>query len=269
MTEAPSPHRGARPVDRTRHEPLWVQARDDIRRRLEAGEFTDVFPGELALTEQYAVSRHTIREALRQLRADGLVTATRGQASRPGGTEAIEQPLGALYSLFASVEAAGKSQRSIVRCLDVRADGVVATRLGLEESTPLVYLERLRLADEDPLAVDRAWLPESIAGPVLHADFGRTALYDQLRERCGLQLTGGSERIRAVVPTRAEQRLLAIDESVAVFVIDRLGCAAGRAVEWRQTLVRADRFTMTAEFAAATGYRLGVSATAALPRGIR
>lgn len=48
------------------------------------------------------------------------------------------------------LEQAGQEQRSIVRTLDVRADGVAAARLGLEEPTPLVYLERLRLAADEP-----------------------------------------------------------------------------------------------------------------------
>ena len=68
----------------------------------------------------------------------------------------------------------------MVRALDVRADGVIAPRLGLEESTPLVYLERLRLLDGEPLALDRVWLPASIGEPLLGVDFRRTGVYDEL-----------------------------------------------------------------------------------------
>ena len=60
----------------------------------------------------------------------------------------------------------------------------------------------------------------------------------------------------------AERALLAItDLSVAVLVIDRLGCANGRPVEWRHTVIRGDRFSVTAEFPARTGYRLDIGAT--------
>ncbi|HSK27071.1 MAG TPA: GntR family transcriptional regulator, partial [Jiangellales bacterium] len=108
--------------------PLWVQLEAELRRRVDAGDFTGSFPGELELVRQYGVSRHTVRQALRGMRADGLVTAHRGRASRVGPAAEIEQPLGVLYSLFASVEATGASQCSVVRVLDVRADGVVAAR---------------------------------------------------------------------------------------------------------------------------------------------
>jgi GntR family transcriptional regulator len=238
---------------------LWSQLLEDLYRRLAAGEFTASFPGELELVADYRVSRHTVREALRRLRAEGVVTAGRGRVPRLAERVGIAQPLGALYSLFASVEAAGLPQTSVVRLLDLRADGVFAARLGLEESTPLLYLERLRLAGDTPLALDRVWLPANIATPLLEADFSHTGLYDELATRTGTRLSGGHEQVHAIVPSRAEQELLAIPAGVAAFAIDRLGCAAGEPVEWRHTLVRGDRFHLIAESSAETGYRLDLA----------
>lgn len=228
-------------VDRLSPLPLWAQVREDITRRIHRGDFDDAFPGENRLVEEYDVSRHTVREALRALRQTGLLEGGRGRPTRVARQE-ISQTQGTLYSLFASVERAGHRQRSIVRRLDVIADGTVATRLGLEESTPLVRLERIRLSDEQPLAMDRVWLPAQLAAPLLDADFTRTSLYAQLEQRCGVRLTGGREQIRAVVPTPAERALLNIPEATAALLIDRIGEHRGRPVEFRQTLVRGDRF---------------------------
>ncbi|MBF4160918.1 GntR family transcriptional regulator [Nocardioides sp. CBS4Y-1] len=229
---------------------------DDLLRRVEAGAFTDAFPGELALVEEYQVSRHTVREALRRLRSAGVVRGERGRTSRLSEPAEIDQPLGTLYSLFSSVTAAGQQQHSVVRTLDLRADGVVAGRLGLEESSPLLYLERLRMASDRPLAVDRVWLPAELARPLLDADFSTTALYQELAARCGVRLTGGSEHIRAVIPTPAERSLLEMPDGVAAFAIERSGFAGERPVEWRHTLVRGDRFAVSAEFSGRTGYQL-------------
>jgi GntR family transcriptional regulator len=248
---------GPQGLDRAGGLPLWAQLLADLRRRLTAGEFAAAFPGELALVAEYGVSRHTVREALRRLREEGLVVAGRGRPPRLAGPAEIAQPLGTPYSLFSAVEATGRVQRSVVRVLDVRADGVVAARMGLEESTPLVHLERLRLADEEPLAIDRVWLPERLAAPLLEVDFSRTALYDEYATRCGVRVVGGHEHIRAVVPGPAERELLGTGPDVAAFAIDRLGLAGGRPAEWRHTLVRGDRFSVTARFSAAEGYRVG------------
>ena len=248
----------ALPLDRGSPLPLWAQLRDELRRRLAAGAFDDSFPGELELVAAYSVSRHTVRSALRDLRADGLVVAERGRRPRLAAQTAITQPLGALYSLFSAVESAGLRQTSVVRVRDVRADGVVADRLGLEASTPLFHLERLRLAGGEPLALDTVWLPAQLAAPLLQADFTHTALYGELAARAGVRLDGGREHIRAVVPTRAQQRLLGITGSTGALAIDRLSYSGGRPVEWRHTLIRGDRFSLIAEFSPRTGYQLSL-----------
>jgi len=239
--------------------PLWAQLDADLRRRVDAGEFGAAFPGENALVEQYAVSRQTVREALRRLRTEGLVTAERGRAPRLVDQVQFSQPLGALYSLFSSVEARGTEQRSDVRRLELTQDGTVATRLGLEESTPLVFLERLRLAGGDPLALDRVWLPAALAQPLLEADFTHTSLYDEFAARCGVRLSGGQEQIRAVLGSAAERRSLLVGAGVALLAIDRTACAGGVPVEWRQTLVRGDRFMITAAFSPSSGPHIALS----------
>src|SRR5215813_6410797 len=102
--EQPPGGRGGRPgptagrLDRSSPLPLWAQLRTDLRRRLDEGAFDEEFPGELALVEEYGVSRHTVRSALRDLRAEGLVVAERGRRPRRASHDLITQPLGALYS---------------------------------------------------------------------------------------------------------------------------------------------------------------------------
>lgn len=246
----------ARRLERGGALPLWRQLQDDLLERVRAGEFVEQFPGELVLAEEYGISRQTVRQALYRLRADGLVTAMRGRQPRIAPAPEILQPMGALYSLFASVEAAGLDQHSVVRIFDTRADALVAERLGLEASAPLVYLERLRLADGDPLALDRVWLPVAVGEPLLGADFTHTGLYAELTARTGIRLDEGSEYVHAAVPTLAERALLRCPDDVAVFSINRLSSSAGTPVEWRHTVVRGDRFALTAEFSASAGYRL-------------
>jgi GntR family transcriptional regulator len=249
------------PLDRRSATPVWQQLLDDLLARVKGGDFTDAFPSELVLQKEYGVSRQTVRQALRKLREDGVVTAARGRVARLATPTEIEQPIGALYSLFSSVHAAGIEQRSIVRVLDIRADGVIADRLGLEGAAPLLFLERLRLAGPEPLAVDRVWLPAEFAAPLLAADFTDTGLYAELTKRCGVRLTGGQEHLQAVVPTSHERDLLQIDADTGAFAIDRLGLARGRPVEWRHTVIRGDRFSLTAQFTARTGYPLNVRTT--------
>lgn len=242
-------------LDRSSAMPLWAQLYADLVRRIGDGEFAGIeFPGEHALTASYGVSRHTTREALRRLRSEGILIAERGRRSRLAAP-VIEQPLGALYSLFAAVEATGVAQCSVVRTLELRTDPAVAATLQLGSKAPLFYLERLRMAGTAPLALDRAWLPGDLVHELLDADFTHTALYIELEQRCGIRLTGGREDVTAVVPDRDDAAALELDSRTAALSIRRLGCMNSRPVELRHTVIRGDRFTVSATFSPSEGYR--------------
>lgn len=251
-----------RNLDRSSDLPLWAQVRDDLELRIAGGEFSGdgarPFPGEMELSRTYGVSRQTVRQSLRSLRGDGTLVGTRGRPPRVADPAYIQQPLGALYSLYASVEAAGLSQHSIVRALEITSDPEVAAVLDLPSEAPLLHLERLRLAGDEPLAHDHAWLPAALARPLLDADFRDTALYTELAARCGIRLTGGSEEVRAVAPGPAQCTLLGMPAGSAALSIERVGRLNSLPTEVRRTLVRGDRFVLSAEFTR-TGYRLEAS----------
>ncbi len=260
------PGKSARRLDRSSPLPLWAQLYDDLVRRLEGESLGAAFPGEHELAEEYGVSRHTVREALRRLRDAGVLEYGRGR--RPSVRRPhIEQPLGALYSLFSEVQARGMQQRSEVLVRDERRDPTIAARLGVDPDAPFVYLERLRCADDEPLAVDRAWLLASVARPLLTTDLSATSIYDELAERSGVRITDGQERIHAVVATAAQRQLLGLPEGVALLAIERMAGTDGAPVEWRETLVRGDRFSVVATWAPHSTYRMKVADGSPLTSG--
>lgn len=248
----------ARAVDRASPLPLWAQLHEDLVRRLDAGAFGADFPGEHQLAEEYQVSRHTVREALRRLRQSGVLESGRGRRTAVHRAR-IEQPLGALYSLFSEVQARGMRQRSEVLDRGIRSDPSVAARLGLDPGVEFVYLERIRYADDEPLALDRTWLPASLARPLLEADLTATGIYDELHRRSGVRVTGGQERIQAVTPTAAQRDTLRLPRGVALLSIERTGTTDTGPIEWRQTFVRGDRFSVVATWAPHQGYQMQVS----------
>jgi GntR family transcriptional regulator len=248
---------GARALDRQSPMPLWAQLQGDLTRRLALGAFDQTFPGENELVETYAVSRHTVREALRRLRDAGVLQSARGRTTQV--RRGIEQPLGSLYSLFREVEARGMRQTSRVLALRTERDAAVAAALGQPPDAELFHLERLRLADGEPLAHDRLWLPADLAAPLLDADFSHSALYDQLAARCGVRLTGGRERITACAPDAATRALLDLPPGEACLRVERTGLTGDRTVEHRVTVVRGDRYAVIADWTA-KGYSVAADA---------
>ena len=243
---APGARTGPRLPDRADPLPLWAQVRVDLQRRIDAGEFAAGFPGELTLTEEYEVSRHTIREALRVLRSDGVLRSQRG---RPTVIEpaVYRQSLGTLSSLFDSVAAQGATPRSDILRQATTVNASVSADLGLPDDTELVVIERLRYADDQPIAHDVSWLPAELAGPLLDRDLSRTALYSELHG-LGILIDAGSERVTAEPAPRHIAELLDLPADSPVLLLERRAMTQGRPVEWRETHVRADRFRLEAQW---------------------
>jgi len=251
-------------LNRSSPVPLWAQLSEELHRRIEVGDFEGEFPGEMFLVGEYQVSRNTVREAMRRLRDSGVVVAGRGRRPRVATPREIEQTLGGIYSLFASVEGLGLEQRSVVRALEIRTDSQAAAHLECAPDAPLFFLERLRLADGDPLALDRVWMSADLGAPLLDVDFTHTAFYDELLAQVGISLSGGREQLRAVVPEPHDRKLLRLGANRAALAIERIGYDNARPVEWRHTLVRGDRFSVVAEFSSRDGYQLDLADLAAV-----
>jgi GntR family transcriptional regulator len=241
MTPVPAPT----PVDRSHPLPLWAQVLTSLRARLQNGEFAERFPTDEQLVADYDVSRQTVREAVRRLADEGLLERARGRATR---VKMFEHAAGSLGSLYEQVREQRASQRSIVLARERVRDSQTARRLALDADAELIYIKRLRFADEEPLALDRAWLPANLAGQLLEIDLTDTGLYVELARTCGIRDLYGSEQIRPVIPSGADRRTLALPDGEAAFSIERI-TRTGNAepVEWRHSLVRGDRYTINVD----------------------
>lgn len=227
--------------------PLWESIAADLTRRVATGDFVEGFPGEIDLAREYRVSRGTIRSALRPLRETRTVSAHRGQRPRVihGGER---DSFGPVYSLFESVRASGMTQRSIVLVREFATNPAVAAQLSFPPEEVLLHLSRLRLADDEPLAVDHVWLPADRVRPLLDVDFADTALYRELRERCGITLNGGQEEVRAAIASAADVESLGCAVGDPIFRIRRIGFSDGVALELRCSHILGDRYVVTSTF---------------------
>lgn len=218
--------------------PLWQQVLQDLESRLSAGEFAQRFPTDRELVAHYGTSRHTVREAVRHLKARGLIERERGRGSTVTHGEPLAGGTGALYGLFDTVEQAGHTQTNHVLAREMRPDPVAATKFGYDPTTPLFVLERLRLMDEVPMALDTLWLAPDIGRPLLEADLSRTSVYEELAARGQVRPTAGRELVTALAPDPSLAEVLELDEGEALLRIERIASHAGRVVECRLTLLR-------------------------------
>lgn len=227
--------------------PRWRQISDDLLRRLQRGEFAEGVPGELALADQYEVSRGTIRQALGPLREQGILGGSPGRRSYV--IHSSRDPgFGPMYSLRDAITAHDGEERSEVLAQRLVISAEVSLALGLDPETEYVHVTRLRYAAEVPFAADRLWIAASIAAPLLEADLSATTVYDVLRSRCGVEFDAGVEYTLSQPATGDVADRLAVEEGSPLLVIRRKSCLAGEPVELRDTCAVGDRVRLTHVF---------------------
>lgn len=159
----------------------------------------------------------------------------------------------AVYSFHEAIRAAGLAERSLVKAQGIVFCPAAATQLGLAEDAPLFNLVRVRLADGIRIASDQVWIPEELGRPLLEVDFSHTALYWELRDHCGISVTGGRETSRAATASPDEARELECRPGDPILKLERLCFSSDRPVEFRQSVIAGNRFQMVHHFGLAPG----------------
>jgi GntR family transcriptional regulator len=118
----------------------------------------------------------------------------------------------------------------------------VATALGLDRGSPTLYLERLRLADGEPLLLEQVHLPAERFPGLLATDLEAGSLYEVLTERYGIRVARAREALEPVLLRAREARLLARRPGAPALLIEGIASTAdGTPIEFGRTYVRGDR----------------------------
>jgi GntR family transcriptional regulator len=224
--------------------PLYTRLRQALRDRVASGEWRpgDRLPTIRQLCELYGVSRITVVQALDTLAREGLLQRWQGKGvfvsqPTPG------QPR--LLLLSFSEEAAGRGQAPASRVLRLAREPAtpgLTARLGLRADEGVVFLERLRLVDGQPHALQQAYLPEHLVPGLLERSEPIDSLYKVLSDAYGLLPTSAIESYVPIHLGLDQARLLEADPGTPAFQIERTTSDQhGRTIEFVNSVFRADR----------------------------
>lgn len=233
-----------RSVDRSRPEPLYLQVEVALRERILKGEWRRgiKIPSEEQLCRDYGVSRVTMRQAIRTLVEDGYLERTRGR-----GTFVCEPTLTAgvrgLNSFSEEMRALGLDPGGRVLAIEVvRAEELVAERLGIEIGDEVVRVRRLRTGDGRPIGVQTTYLPARRFPGLEHEDLTDRSLYGLLTERYGVSMTEAHETFWVTKIGRADAELLQVGRGACAFRVERVAIDERSAIEFTASLMRGDRY---------------------------
>lgn len=236
-------------LDKTGTIPIYSQVKEFVREKIDVGVWPPgtLIPSERDFCEQFGISRMTVRQALGELVSEGLVVREKGKGTFVA-LPRLRQRLTRLSGFTDDMHARGKAPGATLLSIRlVPAKPFAARALGILPQESIIVIERLRLADGEPLAIESSHL--HVAGMMdLVGREQVDSLYRLLNDEFGVQPTRAEQEIEASRATTREEELLRLERGAPVLRTRRTTYDAhGRPFEYAEAVYRGDRYTFFAE----------------------
>ncbi|MEU6433920.1 GntR family transcriptional regulator [Streptomyces albidoflavus] len=244
-------------VEGGRSGPRYVQIADEIVQQIRAGVLKpgDMVPSESELVDRYGVSGGTIRKAMGEVRASGLVETRHGKGSivkdrppvRHRSSDRFRRSLrqgGKATYLAESAQSGATAKVSVLYLGPMEAPADAAQRLGVPAGTQVLARRRLYFRNGTPVETASSYLPWGVVKdiPELFAENPGGGIYARLEDH-GHEFAEFVETLQARPASKAEASELALSPGApVVHLIREARTTAGVVVEVCDRLMAADQF---------------------------
>ena len=226
--------------------PLYVQLMEELETSIRNGVYK---PGDKIMTEaemakEYGVSLITVRKAVGSLMEKGLVVRKQGKGTfvtKPKYSRNMKK----LQSFTEMCEQMGvKPGAQVLENRLIMADKKVADRLGIEPGSNVVYISRLRLADGEPVQVEKSYVPLKFAF-LLEEDLNNGSMFECLKEKAGAKVASSEKMIELCRATAEEAALMDVKKGdYLLFVKSTAYDENGEPMYAGIQLINGDRFSL-------------------------
>ncbi len=192
--------------------PRYYQLKEIMRERVQSDEWKpgDLIPSERELSEKYGISRMTARQAITDLVNEGLFYREQGKGTFVSQRK-ITQQLIRLTGFTEDIKARGqKPGTKVISAQMFPADETTAEKLSIDPGTLIFRLQRLRLADDEPLAIELSQINFKGCERLLEEDLEQNSLYRLLETKYGIPLMEADQELEAGLAGNEEVQLLKI-----------------------------------------------------------
>jgi GntR family transcriptional regulator len=229
--------------------PLYTQVKEAIRREIE----TAMRPGDLlqpepALEQRFGVSRITVRRALDELVAEGLITRKQGKGTFVREPR-LTQDLARLMSWTRSIRQMGHEPSTAYCEIErVEAPAEMAAMLGTPSGGKVIRVFRLRLVDGQPLCFMTNYIPDGLVPGLEEVGLVNDSVYTTLEAR-GLRPTRAEDTVEARPANEWEAQQLAVATRSALLQVTRLASDSdGRPLYVAVVASRGDQYSYRISF---------------------
>ena len=201
-----------------------------------------LLPSERVLAERLHVARGTVRTQIDALAAEGLIRRVPGRGTFVAEPRMVQTER--MSSFSRDMLARGMTPSSRILSVRVKpSTQLIAEKLEIPVETPVVAVARIRYADDEPMALERAHLPATLFPGLERVDLNKRSLYEVLSSDYGRIVDSADQRISVVSLGTDDARRLGTEAGSPAFDIERLTRdRMGTPVEWGHAILRGDRY---------------------------
>jgi GntR family transcriptional regulator len=200
-------------------------------------------PTEADLAQQYQVSRITAKRALDELVRQGRAFRQQGKGTFVAQNRIRD--ISGFGSFTEDMKARGLfPSAKVLEFSQMDAEADTQKRLQLEKGEQVYFLKRLRLANDEPVAVETAYLPCRLCPDLINEDLSGNSLYAVLAAKYQIVPTWADAEFEARTATKEEAALLGMETNKPVLSARRVTYSANYdLIEAVTSVYRGDRFT--------------------------
>jgi GntR family transcriptional regulator len=204
-------------------------------------------PPERRLAADLGISRPTLRAAIEELVREGLLLRRHGSGTYVAEPK-IALPL-TMTSFSDDMRQRGMRPDSRVLSFEDEAAGAkLGARLKISPVDRTWAIRRLRLADDETMAIEFLHVPQKIAPTLTRRDLEGHSFYDLLAQRYGITVAAGTQTIEPTVTSDEEAEVLGVPVHAPAFLFERTSTSdKGEVVEFVRSIYRGDRYRLVTE----------------------
>jgi len=230
--------------------PLYIQIQEHLLENIEEGIWPEesMIPTEAELCREYDVSNITVREAIKLLVMEGMLSRTAGKGTFVTKRK-LEQKLNRFFSFTRWADQNGlKPASRILRVETMESDSHIARHLNRAVGSPVTRIERLRLGDDEPLMLEVIWIAADLCPDIHLKDLSNIPLNDIISDDYHLPLVRAVESIEPRLADESVSKLFGINKEVLLLYVEHTAYTTkDRIVYFVSSTYRGDRVKFTIE----------------------
>jgi len=231
--------------------PFYYQLKEFLKEQIESGNLRphERLPSERELEEQLGVSRMTARHALVELELEGYAYREQWRGTFVAEPK-LRQGLLRLTSFTEDMEARGLRPGARVLVVEVLfGEEKLIKRLKATPDEQFVKIERVRLADGEPMALETSFLRRRFCPGIEGIDLTDRSLYETLRERFGIELGWAEQTVEAKLADEYEAEIIGVQAGTPMLLMERTTYLADGStpIEYVRSSYRGDRYQLYVE----------------------